>query len=640
MNSSCSIKPLPLVWTVGFTGKRNLPPNREPVVRDALDKALTFLALKAREHAACLTAVSSVARGTDVIFAEACVAREPAGTKIHWKCLVPYGTARFLHHDMKAVETPHGLTAEERHRRLRRALACIRASYLPAPECTRVGDDPAFHQNDERETAYLECGYRTVDEADVMIVIVNNDEFGAFTSANEQRLEELARWRASRDTATAAWKKWMMERAVLKGAGYKGPIADRPEVSPKPIVSLPRPVMARAGTVAVARYALAANRPTIILNANDPSPWENRLIIKDDADDEKNDWFYDPDVTQTVKRSLETCVHAEPSMKGREVVKKLLDCLDASAMNFQNESQKGLRNMLALHLAASCVAALFATVLDFQPFQWVHLCKAVIWLLVLLAALKPALAFRALRIEDGLHKGRTRDHWVKHRTLAEVCRSALDRWDLPVQPLDAMDEEDFPKIKRLIRSLRLLRQLEDDPALRRGRKRPSAQLLDTAMREACETYVRTRITGQAHYFEDKQWEAAAEEKRWRGRFRKALGTAIGVGVILVAAKMTHALNAHHQTDVHWPFRDVFHWLEAVVIIAPFYATYALGQITVSDCRRRSLRYDEMHHYLLRLSRTLLACEATSSRLRIIEHAERMLIEEQHEWFSVTRNYSV
>ena len=81
-------------------------------------------------------------------------------------------------------------------------------------------------------------------------------------------------------------------------------------------------------------------------------------------------------------------------------------------------------------------------------------------------------------------------------------------------------------------------------------------------------------------------------------------------------------------------------LTALLIIAPFFATFCLGMITILDSRRRSKRFEEMRHYLVRLADTLANCSSNPSRLRLIEHAERMLIEEQHEWFSATRNANV
>jgi hypothetical protein len=81
-------------------------------------------------------------------------------------------------------------------------------------------------------------------------------------------------------------------------------------------------------------------------------------------------------------------------------------------------------------------------------------------------------------------------------------------------------------------------------------------------------------------------------------------------------------------------------LEAGIIIGPFVAAHCLGMMTILDSRRRSARYEEMAAYLRRLADTLEKTEANPSRLRLVEHAEGILIEEQHEWFSVMRNLIV
>ena len=162
------------------------------------------------------------------------------------------------------------------------------------------------------------------------------------------------------------------------------------------------------------------------------------------------------------------------------------------------------------------------------------------------------------------------------------------------------------------------------------------------MKTACETYAQKRLEGQAGYFLQEQWLAMKSEKFWHRLFECSLLITIIFGLLTVLLKIDHAYPCAHESTHHleWPWEGWMNWLGAVVIIGPFLAAFALGKITVSDARRRALRYDEMHHYLTRLSQTLRVCEATSSQLRIIEHAERMLIEEQHEWFSVTRNYTV
>jgi hypothetical protein len=74
-----------------------------------------------------------------------------------------------------------------------------------------------------------------------------------------------------------------------------------------------------------------------------------------------------------------------------------------------------------------------------------------------------------------------------------------------------------------------------------------------------------------------------------------------------------------------------------MIIAPLVAAHCLGMITILDVCRRAVRYEEMSASLRRMAKTLDKFEANSARVRLIEHAARVLIEEQHEWFSVMRN---
>jgi hypothetical protein len=105
------------------------------------------------------------------------------------------------------------------------------------------------------------------------------------------------------------------------------------------------------------------------------------------------------------------------------------------------------------------------------------------------------------------------------------------------------------------------------------------------------------------------------------------------------SKGTPPDDADHKA-LHHPWKGPWPWVEALIIICPFIATFAIGMGTVLDCRRRARRYPEMVRYLARIEETLRQCRANPSRLRIIEQAERMMIEEQHEWFSVTRNFTV
>lgn len=657
-----------------------IPSDREAVVGSAIRQALDYFLEKAHKQCSQLTAISSIARGADVLFAEACIKEPCAEKRLPWKCLVPFQMTQFLDEDLKVGPDGRALPPAESLARRERAKESLDEAYLEAEStCRMTARSASSHTDDgtahcgcggegvkpgsdnlsqaEREKAYLECGYRIVDEADVMLFVVTGEDFQRIKHADQRQKFEHKGWKEGEKQRQKEWEAWMKrsrrkDQFPWKLSARKLDKEDKaPSLPEPPTVVLPDHSNGgiKAGTFPVARYALAAKRPVFFLNMDAVDPWGEHLEIMDRSEDdylnikEKEDGdlpelFKDRVVTETVKSALKVRIENEPaSLEGERLVESLKNRLEKLADKYQDEARGGLTWMLTLHLCASSVAALSATVLDFQHDHWSRMAGWLAAVLVVLALLKPAAAGWAWHIEHDLDDRNVREKWVNFRILAGICSSAIKRWHLPIQPLDAMDEEDFPKVKRLIRSLRLLRELEDG---RRGKM--GSDELDEAMKKACEEYVKQRLQDQADYFHRNQWKASITETFWHRVFQWTLGLTILIGVVLVYVKLDHALPGEHHAGEHleWPFKEWGGWMAAAVIIGPFFAAFALGKITVSDSRRRALRYDEMHHYLNRLSQTLLACEATSSRLRIIEHAERMLIEEQHEWFSVTRNYTV
>ncbi len=626
----------PLLWTVGFSGKRNLSAAQEQHLRTGLRGALDFLLKQAAQQVSRLTAVSSVARGGDVLFAECCLTPGPDGKPLApWKGLLPFGEADFFRLDLRdaGAEQPARLAAARR---------CLEQSY--PGEGVNVGDAPGCDPDDkdDRDAAYMSCGYRTVDEADVMIFAVLPEEWRRVADAKNSWEREMSEWSKRNRDAAAEWEKWS------RGMRREGHQPRPPDLPPPPPFLRLDGTDHKAGTLSTARYALAAKRPCIFLNVDAPDPWQDALLVKAAA---ARDWFVDPMVTPVMKSLLEKSGPLRTGGDGRQTLEDLHGRLNDAANAYQNEARQGLSATLRWHLLASSIAAVLATVLHLGDAHWRMLHawstagQVALWLIVLLALLKPLLALRAMRREAALHHAGTRGNWVHHRILAEVCRGALGRWGLPRQPLDALDEEDFPKIKRLIRSLRLIRELADKQVKAQipgpAEVLPGETAAEAVFREACRGYAKDRLEEQAQYYGGKRWEALRTEHCWHRWFKISLWTAVTCGSALVVYKLTHVLHAPQTTgDVKWPHANIFEWIAALAIIAPFYATYALGKLTITDCRRRAARYDEMHHYLLRLAATLNACQAIPSRLRLIEQAERMMIEEQHEWFSVTRNFSV
>jgi len=632
--ASAAIAPFafPLIWTVGFSGKRHLAD--EAKAARALESALTFLHSAAEHQRATLTGISSLARGGDVLFAEACQCALGARPTLPWKCLLPFAWEQFTAFDLAHSADRAPLPEAESTQRRSRAEQCLRGAFdEPTIVCPRT--DP--HDGEERIAAYLECGYRTVDEADVMILLLRADEFAQV-----------------KEHAVA------MEHA--QAAGHALAAVDAAESAPA----------AKAGTRSVALYAIAARRPCLLLDVDADDPWATRYFAHEPKGADL--LFVDPIITPLVQHAEHIRGDAQrpglqklsgPVTPARTAVWELMWRFGSIAGQNQGRALGGMKWMLSLHLAACAIAAIGATLLAYGHDLPALKSALFVAALLSLAFAKPLLAAIAWRIEHLLHKKHAREEWLNARVLAELCRGAVALWPLPIQPLDAMDDEDFPKMKRLIRTLRLRRSLDRDAAVggspRRGdlTKPAEAETQQEAdMRVAVEHYVSGRLREQVDtYFRKKLPVHRREEAFWRQVLHGALLLTIVFGLIFAGHKLQlrfagdHASHTTQTHDTHAPAAPVVHaiehpaadpwrWMEALIIICPFVASFALGMMTLLDCRRRVRRYPEMAHYLSRTADTLTLCRANPSRLRLIEQAERMMIEEQHEWFSVTRNFSV
>ncbi len=131
--------PLPAVWVVGLTGHRHL--KNEEAIRALLHEQLLALGRRARGR---LVGCSSGAIGADLLFAETC-----AALKIPWKALLPFSPSEFKT-DFNESQWAHA------------------SDLLKGAVETEISGSA-----EARTAAYLRCGLRTVDEADVVIAIWN-----------------------------------------------------------------------------------------------------------------------------------------------------------------------------------------------------------------------------------------------------------------------------------------------------------------------------------------------------------------------------------------------------------------------------------------------------------------------------------
>lgn len=592
-----------LYWTVGFSGKRFPGPASEEAIRAAIRAALDFLGAQADAHGARLTAVSSLARGGDLLFAEGVASRSTrdAGRRLPWKCLLPFSWEAFIARDLAADQ--YGAPLDEADRCARRVRTdAIRGESIGPAVVTSPGANP--DDDLQRNAAYLECGYRIVDDSDVMIVLLRGAE-----------CERLA--------------------VEMHRRGPGGGARNAKET-----------LRTAAGTYPVASYAVAAGRPVIVLDADAPNVWNPERVLNAPSQASADSrWFFDPLVSAAlhealrekpgVSDSLRSCSAGSSGARPQSVRPALLrlrDALSAQANRYQRRTFSRLRRVLLFHLAASTMAALGATVLLVDP----HLVVAVIWLFALaaLALVKPALAFAAFVQERLLHRGGGREAWLHARILSEIIRGALATWPLPIQPAGTLDEDAFPGVRRLVRTLRLLREQDADAAAPAATRLEGETQIDADMRVACDRYIVERLLDQATYYGNTRKKFRGIERRWRTGFLMATWTAIALGVVVALDRVMRTWGGHLLGDL------AERALEAAIIIAPFVAAFCLGMMTVLDTRRRCRRYRELEDELRRLADMLGRTVANPSRIRLIEHAERILLEEQHEWFSVMRNVSV
>ncbi len=561
-------EPFQLLWTVAMSGRRNLLD--EVGARLAVREELGLLLEAAKAQKAGLVAVSSIAKGADLIFAEECLA---AG--VPWKGLLPFPKEEFRKDQFTEYEW-------------QRVVSCLDGAFAVETTCCAVPTTPT-----ERDAAYRECGHRTMEAGDVIFIIA----------------ERMAPARDDNPTGSS-------------------------DVDSKD--------KAACGADAMAEYARALSKPVWQWNPETQTSarhgwpgegeWKSRMLFRSRVT---------PLIVEAAARPEPEPVDKEPCDDSPKSachlgLEALYRRLDAAAREEQGDSQTLMEKVIRSHLLATGAAALSVTVLaasyrGLLPMEWRWLAISAAILFAFAVIAKPWLALRAWCAEKDLHELRSREHWVEARVAAELCRSAMLSWRFPQAPLALFTEEDFPHFKRLIRTLRLARELD----------RPQATPITEA--RAFQLYAQFRIGGQIKYFGDNLDAASKENALWQRRFTFAtwtvilLGTAFGIAEALDALRT--AVEAPSASDNHgWS-----HWLHLlapvlsfILVVAPFYASYALAVLAIRDSRRRSERYKSMREFLLRQQKRVDQIKSPASRIAVVENTERMLLEELHEWYSVMR----
>jgi len=226
-------------------------------------------------------------------------------------------------------------------------------------------------------------------------------------------------------------------------------------------------------------------------------------------------------------------------------------------------------------------------------------------LLGLIAALAP----KFLKAKE------TQESWARIRAAAEVSRSFVALWDVPV-PYDVFDKAVLPELRGMLEALNHLKTLA-------GFKN---QKTDFATFK--ESYHQQRIVQQSSYFSRQTERADGVMSRARVMIRWFVVFAIAGNLFFVmTAQVFHLL----------PSDGWMTWLGLAVVLAYQLAAATGAMIVVNDYGRRQQRFLEMRRLIQDYGKQLQQTQSWPSVLRVVARVEKTLLTEVIEWRALYRN---
>jgi nucleoside 2-deoxyribosyltransferase len=187
-----------IVWTLGFAGKRLLPDME--AARQALRAELQALVTAADQEGARLVAISSLAVGGDLLFAEECLR-----ASIPFHAMLPFDPQEFLRDNFSSADA-------ERFRRCVAGAYHLDVAAVDVDSIRSTEDSGAAKaQAENRRDAYLDAGYRIVENSDVMLFLWDGERSGRGGTADAWGYAETLKkpvWRWDPKAKTTERARW------------------------------------------------------------------------------------------------------------------------------------------------------------------------------------------------------------------------------------------------------------------------------------------------------------------------------------------------------------------------------------------------------------------------------------------------
>jgi len=349
------------------------------------------------------------------------------------------------------------------------------------------------------------------------------------------------------------------------------------------------------GTTEIVDYARRLERPLI---------WIHSETYEVKTENLPENPFQDKTIASMRKCLGPESAGTEPAeTTPREAVERLFAKADEYATRTAPAARGMAAGMVLLNLVVSILSCASALAALGPPHSWLRTQSVLnVTRFVLFVFVFGVAASKLMKVRHS--------QWLICRFAAEVCRSILATWELPVEP--SLTSDGGPsEFAHLLRTLSFLRSISADAP-----KEPDPAVL--------KRYVEKRIGEQIDHYRNKSAGLAPREK--------SLRTVFLISMILTALLMVGLM----ITPLLW------HWVHnmglyknvatQLLSLTPMIATSALSLIYVYEYQRRIVQYERMIRLLTRYRAQILASPGGASLGAHITRCEHTLVGEVQDWY--------